>query len=73
MPGMNIHGADNQVLMNISSIETDGASLVIQGRIFGTLPLSARLHPEQARAALALMSWKTRLFLLTLLFRRKRS
>lgn len=72
MPSMNIHGSDDKVLMNISSIETDGASLVIKGKIFGTLPLSARLHPDEARAALGLMNWKTRLFLLTLPFRRKR-
>ena len=71
MRAMNIYGADNKVLMSISSIEPDGSTLVVKGKIFGTMPLSAKLRPEEARAALGMMSWKTRLFLLTLLFRRK--
>ena len=69
MRAMNIYGADNKVLMSISSIEPDGSTLIVKGKIFGTMPLSAKLRPEEARAALGLMSWKTRLFLLTLLFR----
>jgi hypothetical protein len=71
MRAMNIYGADNKVLMSISSIEPDGSTLVVKGKIFGTMPLSAKLRPEEARAALGMMSWKTKLFLLTLLFRRK--
>jgi len=70
---MNIYGADNKVLMSISSIEPEGSSLVLKGKIFGTMPLSAKVHPEDARAALGMMSWKTRLFLLSLLFRRKQA
>jgi hypothetical protein len=66
---MNILGADDQVLMSISAIEPDGPALVVKGRIFGTLPLTAKLRPEDARAAFRLMNWRTRLFLLTLLFR----
>jgi hypothetical protein len=68
---MNIYGADNKVLISIGSIEPDGSSLLVKGKIFGTMPLSAKLRPEDARAALAMMSWKTRLFLLTLIFRGK--
>jgi hypothetical protein len=70
---MNIYGADNKVLMSISSIEPDGNILMIKGKIFGTMPLSAKLRPEEARAALKLMSWKTRLFLLMLIFRRQKN
>lgn len=70
---MNIYGADDKLLMSISAIEPDGTSLVVKGKIFGTLPLSARLRPEDARAALGMMNWRTRLFLLTLPFRRRRS
>jgi hypothetical protein len=68
---MNIYGADNKVLMSISSIEPDGSILLVKGKIFGTMPLSAKLRPEEARAALGMMSWKTKFFMLTLLFRRK--
>lgn len=68
---MNIYGADNKVLMSISSIQPDGSTLLVKGKIFGTMPLSAKLRPEEARAALGMMDWKTKLFLVTLLFRRK--
>jgi hypothetical protein len=68
---MNIYGADNKVLMSISSIEPADGNLIVKGKIFGTMPLSAKLRPEEARAALKLMNFKTILFLLTLIFRRK--
>jgi hypothetical protein len=70
---MNIFGADNSVLINISSIEPEGSNLIVKGKIFGTLPLTAQLRPEEARAAFKLMNWKTKLFLLSLLFRPKRA
>lgn len=66
---MNVYGADDKVLMSISSIERVGSTLLIKGSIFGTLPLSAKLRPEEVRAALKLMSLKTIFFLLTLAFR----
>ncbi len=66
---MKLYGSDNKELMSVSTIERAGADLIIKGKIFGAMPLSARLRPEEARAALKLMNWKTRLFLVTLLFR----
>ena len=66
---MNVYGADGKVLMSISAIERDGPTLSVKGKIFGTMPLTAKLRPEEARAALGLMNWKTKLFLLTLIFR----
>jgi hypothetical protein len=42
---------------------------LVKGRVLGTLPLSARLRPEEARAALRMMDWRTRWFVFTLLFR----
>ena len=70
---MKIYGADNREMMNITALERDGAELVIRGKIFGTMPLTAKLRPEEARAALKLLNLRTALFLLTLLFRRKRA
>ena len=73
MRAMDIYGADNKVLMTISSIEPDGGNLIVKGKIFGAMPISAKLRPEEARAALGMMTWKTRLFLLTLVFRRRQA
>jgi len=70
---MKIYGADNKEMMSITALERDGPDLVIRGKLFGTMPLIAKLRPEDARAALKLLDFRTALFLLTLLFRRKRA
>jgi hypothetical protein len=67
---MNIYGPDDKVLVSVSAIRPDGATLVIDGKLFGTMPLSAKLRPEEVRAALKLMDLKTIFFLLTLPFRK---
>lgn len=68
---MKIYGSDNKEMMNITALERDGSQLVIKGKIFGAMPLTAKLRPEEARAALKLLNFRTGWFLLTLLFRRK--
>jgi hypothetical protein len=68
---MKLYGADNHELMQVSSIERDGSSLLIKGKIFGTMPLTAKLRPEELRAVFRLLDLKTIFFILTLLFRRK--
>ncbi len=44
--------------------------LLIKGKVFGAMPMNARLDPEAARAALKLLTPRLILFLLTLPFRR---
>lgn len=69
---MKIYGADDKEMMNITALERDGRDLVVKGKLFGAMPLTAKLRPEDARAALKLLDFRTGLFLLTLIFRRKR-
>ena len=69
---MKIFGADNKELIAISAIERDGAELVLRGKILGTLPMSARVTPEEARRGLKLLGWRTALFVLSLPWRRTR-
>jgi hypothetical protein len=64
-----IYSADKSELMQVTRIERDGDELVLKGKVFGTMPMSARLRPEEARAALKLLSPRLMLFLLTLPFR----
>jgi hypothetical protein len=66
---MKIVGADNKELMGVSAISRDGEKLVIKGKIFGTMPMTAKLTPEEARNGLKLLNFKLILFLLTFLFR----
>ncbi len=67
---MKLYSPDKSELMDVSSIERDGADLVIKGKVFGAMPMTARLRPAEARKALKLVDLKTALFILTLPFRK---
>jgi len=62
--------ADNSELMRIEAIERSGNDLLIRGKVFGAMPMTAKLRPQEARQALRLLSPRLLLFLLTLPFRR---
>src|SRR6185369_12185565 len=65
-----LYGADNKELMTVTAIERQGSDLVIKGKIFGTMPMTAKLRPAEARNALKLLGFRKALFVLSLLFRR---
>jgi len=67
---LKIFGADNKEMIAISAIEREGTELVVRGKIFGTMPMTARLRPEEVRRGLKLLNWRTVLFLLSLPWRR---
>jgi hypothetical protein len=64
-----IFAADKSELMTVSKIERSGTDLILKGKVFGTMPMTARLTPEEARAAFRLLTPRLILFLLTLPFR----
>jgi hypothetical protein len=67
---MKIYDATDQELMTVRTVERDGNQLVIRGKIFGAMPMVAKITPAEARAALKLLDCKTMLFILSMLFRR---
>lgn len=67
---MRILDAADKELMTVRKIEQDGNALVVRGKIFGAMPMVAKLTPSEARAALKLLDFRTVIFLLTLLFRK---
>ena len=67
---MKIYDGQGNALMSVKRLEQDGNDLVIRGKIFDAMPMAARLTPEDARAALKLLDFKTILFIVTLLFRK---
>jgi len=67
---MKLTGPDKAELMTVSALERDGNDLIIKAKVFGAMPMTARLTPEQARAAFKLVNLRTVLFILTLPFRR---
>jgi len=66
---MKLYAPDNSTLIEVSSIERKGNELVLKGKAFGSMPMTARLKPEEARKGLKLLGFKLALFLLTFLFR----
>lgn len=67
---MTLYSADKSELMQVSAIERDGADLLIKGKVFGTMPMTARLTPAEARQGLKLLRLRTLLFLVSMLFRK---
>jgi hypothetical protein len=65
-----LHGPDNKEMMAVNTLTREGDVLIIKGKIFGTMPLTAKLYPEEARAFLKMLNFKLAWFLLTLPFRR---
>ncbi len=67
---MKIYARDNSELMQVTALEQDGSSLVMKGKVFGSMPMSAKLTPQEARNALKLLNFKLVVFLFTFLFRK---
>ncbi len=67
---MKLRSADGGELMTVDALERDGDTLLIKGKVFGAMPLNARLDADAARAALKLLTPRLLFFLLTLPFRR---
>jgi hypothetical protein len=56
--------------MQISAIERSGNELLVKGKVFGTMPVTARLKPSEARKGLRMLGLPLVLFLLTFLVRK---
>jgi hypothetical protein len=67
---MKLTSADRSELMNVSALERDGNLLVIKGKIFGAMPMTAKLSPAEFRKGLGLLNLRLFFFLLTFPFRR---
>jgi hypothetical protein len=69
---MRLYGPDGAEIMNVTGLEKNGGCLVVRGKVFGAMPLSAELRPEDARKFFSLLTPQVLLCLLTILFRRSR-
>lgn len=67
---MKIYSQDGSELLEVNELGIDGNQLVIKGKAFGSMPMSARLRSAEARRGLALLNLRLAWFLLTLPFRR---
>jgi hypothetical protein len=67
---MKLYGPDDSELMEISSLERQGSTLVLKGKVFGSMPITAKLTPREARNAFKLLNFRLVAFLLTFPFRK---
>jgi hypothetical protein len=67
---MRFVGPDNSELIMVTAVDQDGDKLVIKGKVFGAMPITARLSPAEARRGLKLLNFRLWWFLLTFLLRR---
>ncbi len=68
-----LYGSADEDLMTIRTIEREGDDLVVKGQAYGSIPLTAKLRPEQARRMLKLLGFSLVPFLFTFLFRRSKT
>ena len=66
---LTLYSTDNTKLMEIETLERSGNDLLIKGKVFGAMPMTARLTPAEARKGVRMLSFKLALFLMTFLFR----
>ena len=66
---LTLYSSDNSKLMEVEALERSGNDLLIKGKVFGAMPMTARLTPAEARKGLRLVNFKLAWFLLTFLFR----
>jgi hypothetical protein len=67
---MKLYSADKSELMQVSAIVREGNDLLIKGKVFGTMPMTARLTPKEARQGLKMLKLRLIFFLISMLFRR---
>jgi hypothetical protein len=67
---MKIYSQDGSELMDIQSLSRDGSKLVVKGKVFESMPMTAKISPSDARKGLKLLNFRLVLFLLTFLLRR---
>ncbi len=67
---MKIYAVDDRELMDVSMIVREGNALLLKGKIFGSMPVTAKLTPAEVRAALRLLDLRTLLFAISMIFRR---
>lgn len=69
---MKLYASDNSDLMTVSSITREGSNLIVEGTIMGSMPIRAVVKPGEVRRVTKVMSFRTILFAITMLFRSSR-
>lgn len=54
---MRLYSRDGSILIEVTKLERRGDDLAIQGKMLGTMPLTAHVRPEEAWAIFRIISW----------------
>lgn len=66
---MKFYTLDKTILMDIASVKPHDQGIVIEGKIMGTMPMKAVLHPSELRAGLRFATPRILWSLIRMLFR----
>ena len=69
---MKLYSSDKSVLMEVSKIERKGDDLVLKGKVFGTMPMTAVLTPEEAKNGAKLLGLPLLAFIVSMPFRKSK-
>ena len=69
---MKLYAPDKSVLMEVSKIERKGDDLVLKGKVFGTMPMTAVLTPEEAKKGSKLLGLPLLAFIASMPFRKSK-
>jgi hypothetical protein len=67
---MKLYTPEKTELIDVTVVRPQGTGLLIEGKIMGAMPMKAMLRPSELRAGFRLLSFRTLLTLLAMLFRR---
>ena len=65
---MKVFDAQGKELMTVRKIDLEDGQIVIRGKIFGAMPMVAKLTPEEARAGLKILGFRNVFKLLQFIF-----
>lgn len=69
---MKVLDAQDKELMTVREVELEDGNLVIRGKIFGAMPMVAKLTPEEAREGLKLLGFRQFVRLIPFILSRSR-
>jgi hypothetical protein len=55
---MKFYTPEKSLLIDVRAIKEHPEGIVIEGKIMGTMPMKAVLHPKEMRSAIKLITWR---------------
>jgi hypothetical protein len=66
---MKLYTPEKSILLDVTSVHPHAQGILVTGKIMGTMPMKAILRPEELRAGFRLLTFKSFITLVSMLFR----